>query len=136
MRMRWGEHGYSMAWVLVTMPAILTVVGLVLDMGIMMLRDQQLDSATDAAALAATDAWDRDAWMWDGQVIIDPVRAEGLAQEYLEKNIPDARITKVRVNPSHRVHVETEMVVPFFFLRILGWEEKPVESYSTAVRVQ
>ncbi|MFZ5827155.1 MAG: pilus assembly protein TadG-related protein [Bacillota bacterium] len=128
------QHGFSMAWFLVTMPALLVFMGLVLDMGVMMLRHQQLDSATDAAALAATDAWDREFWKWSGKVIIDPTKAETLAREYLAKNLPGARVTKVRVDPSNRVHVETEMMVPFFFLRILDWTEKPVESYSTAVR--
>jgi len=134
--MKWlrDERGVSVAWFLVTMPAVLIVMGLVLDIGVMMLRHQQLNSASDAAALAATDAWDRDYWLWHGKVRIDAGRAEGLARTYLAKNMPDARMAEIRVSPSNRVHIRTEMSVPFFFLRIVGWSEKTVESYSTAVR--
>jgi hypothetical protein len=128
------EKGIAIAWLLVTLPAILIVMGLVLDLGVMLLRHQQLNSASDAAALAATEAWDRDHWLWYGEVKIDPGRAESLARSYLKKNMPQATMTEIQVSPSNRVHVRTEMTVPFFFLRILGWTEKPVESYSTAVR--
>lgn len=123
-----------MAWLVLTMPVIIAFLGLVLDLGVYMLRSQMLDAATDAAALAATNAWDREYWKWHGQVRIDQERATVLAREYLHKNQPQARLIEVKVGPANRVHVRTEYRVPFFFVRIFGWEGESAVAYSTAVR--
>lgn len=128
------QDGWVAAWFVVTAPLLLAFLGLVLDGGIMLLRSQMLDDATYAAALAATDAWDRDYWKWHGQVRIDPTAAESLARQYLARNMPDARVVQVTVSPANRVNVRTQLTVPFFFMRIAGWETDTVESYSTAVR--
>lgn len=122
------------SWFVVTAPLLLVFLGLVLDGGVLLLRSQMLDAASDAAALAATEAWDRDYWKWNGQVRIDQAGAESLARQYLSKNMPDARLVEVTVSPSNRVHVRTQLTVPFFFMRIAGLESTPVDSYSTAVR--
>lgn len=123
-----------MAWFVVTAPLLLAFLGLVIDGGVMLLRSQMLDAASDAAALAATEAWDRDYWKWTGMVRIDPAAADSLARQYLARNMPDARVIQVTVSPSNRVNVRTQVTVPFFFMRIAGWKSHPVESYSTAVR--
>ena len=123
-----------MAWVVLALPVIVMFMGLVLDFGLYMLRSQMLDAATDAAALAATEAWDRDYWMWHGKVRIDPAQATSLARGYLAKNMPSSRLVQVTVSPANRVNVRTETEVPFFFLRIIGWTERTVDSFSTAVR--
>ncbi|HYF91517.1 MAG TPA: TadE/TadG family type IV pilus assembly protein [Symbiobacteriaceae bacterium] len=132
--MRRSQDGWVAAWFVVTAPLLLVFLGLVLDGGVLLLRSQMLDAASDAAALAATDAWDRDYWKWHGQVRIDATRAESLARQYLSQNLPDARIVQVTVSPSNRVHVRTKLTVPFFFMRIAGWTDHTAESYSTAVR--
>lgn len=128
------QNGWVAAWFVVTAPLLLAFLGLVLDGGVMLLRSQMLDAASDAAALAATEAWDRDYWKWSGKVRIDPVAAESLARQYLARNMPDARVVQVTVSSSNRVNVRTQISVPFFFMRIAGWESHVVESFSTAVR--
>jgi len=132
--MRKREAGWVIAWLVVLAPLLLSLLGLVLDGGILMLRSQALDAASDAAALAATDAWDRDYWKWNGRVRIDLGGADSMARQYLARNMPDARVVQVTVSSSNRVNVRTEAKVPFFFLRILGWKEQTVQSFSTAVR--
>lgn len=132
--MRRNQEGWVAAWFVVTAPLLLAFLGLVLDGGVMLLRSQMLDAASDAAALAATDAWDRDYWKWHGKVRIDPAAAESLARQYLARNLPDARVVQVTVSPANRVHVRTRLTVPFFFMRIAGRESHSVESNSTAVR--
>lgn len=122
------------AWFVLTAPLLLAFMGLVLDGGILLLRSQMLDAASDAAALAATEAWDKEHWKWTGKVRIDQSGAESLARQYLAKNMPDARLVSVRVSPANRVQVRTELQVPAFFMRIAGWKEHQVSSYSTAVR--
>jgi len=128
------QDGWVAAWFVVTAPLLLAFLGLVLDGGVMLLRSQMLDAASDAAALAATEAWDREYWKWNGKVRIDPTQAESLARQYLARNLPDARIVQVTVSPANRVNVRTQLTVPFFFMRVAGWENHTVESYSTAVR--
>lgn len=128
------QDGWVTAWFVVTAPLLLMFLGLVLDAGVMLLRLQMLDAASDAAALAATEAWDRDHWKWNGKVRIDPTAAESLARQYLARNMPEARVVQVTVSPSNRVNVRTQTNVPFFFMRIAGWKSHIVESYSTAVR--
>lgn len=115
----------------VTLPLVLAFLGLVLDLGILMLRSQQLDAATDAAALAAADGWERDAWVYHTQVIIDSVDAKRKAGNYLARNMPQARLVSCTVGPPTQVSVHTEVVVPHFFLRVFGYKEKRIESYST-----
>lgn len=126
--------GFALVWVVLSLPVLVAFLGLVLDGGILYLRSQQLDNATDAAVLAATDAWDRHEWMWNGRVRIDPDEAKRLALQYLAKNMPDARLTTFQVRSHHAVHIQTETTVPFFFLRIFGWTGQTVTSYSTAER--
>lgn len=132
--MRRHEEGWAVAWFIVTAPLLLAFLGLILDGGILLLRSQMLDAATDSAALAATDAWDRDYWKWQGKVRIDPGAAESLARQYLARNMPAARVVQVSVSPTSRVNVRTQTTVPFFFMRIAGWRDHTIESYSTAVR--
>lgn len=132
---RWrSQTGFAAAWFVLSLPVLVFFLGLVLDLGIFMYRAQQLDSASDAAALAATDAWDRDYWKQHGKVRIDEGRAESLARQYLSKNITGARVTSLSVSSVNRVHLRTEIDVPFFFLRVAGWQKQTATSYSTAVR--
>jgi len=126
------QDGWVVAWLVVMWPLLVGFLGLVLDGGILLVRGQMLD--TDAAALAATDAWDREHWKWNGTVRIDPMRAESLARQYLAQNMPSARLVEVSVNPANRVSVRTEMSVPFFFMRVVGMKEKAIGSFSTALR--
>lgn len=128
------ESGYVVAWLVLLLPVMMTFMGLVLDGALILLRSQMLDAATDAAALAATGAWDRDYWLWHGKVRIDPAGATSRARDYLDRNMPGAQLVQVTVNPAHRVNVQTTTRVPFFFLRIVGWKEHTLTSYSTAVR--
>jgi len=132
--MRRHQEGWVVSWFVVTAPLLLVFLGLVLDGGVLLLRSQMLDAASDAAALAATEAWDRDYWKQNGKVRIDQSGAESLARQYLARNMPDARVVEVTVSPSNRVHVRTQLTVPFFFMRIAGFASTPVDSYSTAVR--
>lgn len=131
---RSANAGFALVWMVLSLPALVAFLGLVLDGGILFLRSQQLDSATDAASLAATDAWDRHEWMWNGRVRIDPDHAKRLALDYLAKNMPGARLMEFQVRADTEVYVRTETTVPFFFLRIFGWTERTVTSYSTAAR--
>lgn len=129
-----GQGGFAISWFVITLPVLTIFLGLVLDFGIFMLRSQQLDAASDAAALAATDAWDREYWKQNGRVRIDASRAERLARQYLNKNLTGARLKRITVSPANRVNIETEIDVPFFFLRVAGWQEQTATSFSTAVR--
>jgi hypothetical protein len=128
------QRGFVIAWLVMLIPAMLVFLGLVLDFGMVFLRSQELDAATDAAALAATDAWDRDYWKWEGKVRIDPSEAASKARVYLARNMPHAKLVQVTVGPPNRVTVRAEVNTPYFFLRILGWHTTTVESFSTAVR--
>lgn len=131
---RSADAGYAVTWLVLLLPVMITFMGLVLDGALIFLRSQMLDAATDAAALAATGAWDRDHWLWHGKVRIDPDEATRLARDYLRRNMPDARLVEVKVQPANRVTVRTQSTAPLFFLKIVGWEQHTVESYSSAVR--
>lgn len=122
-----------MAWLVLLLPVLITFMGLVLDGSLLLLRAQMLDAATDAATLAAIDAWDREYWRSQRKVRIDPAGATSRARDYLAKNMPDARLEQVTVNPANQVKIRTSTTVPLFFLRIIGWKEKKVESYAAAV---
>lgn len=129
-----SQAGYVMAWLVLLLPVLIAFMGLVLDGSLLFLRSQMLDAATDAAALAATGAWDQDYWLWHGKVKIDPAGATSRARDYLAKNMPAATLVQVTVSPANRANVRAKATVPFFFLRIIGWREKTIESYATAVR--
>lgn len=133
-RWRPSESGFVMAWLVLLLPVLITFMGLVLDGSLLFLRSQMLDAATDAAALAATGAWDRDYWLWHGKVRLDPAGAASRAHDYLDKNMPEAKLVQVTISPANRANVRTKTTMPFFFLRIIGWKEKTIESYATAVR--
>lgn len=123
-----------LAFTVVTLPLLLLVLGVVVDAGMFLLQKQMLDAATDAAAKAATDAWDREHWKWTGKVVIPKDPARVLARQYLDKNGKGVRLVALEVSPPNRVTLHTEADVRFFFLSSVGLQQVTLQSFSSSVR--
>lgn len=128
------SDGSALVLTLLMIPTLLVLVGLVLDGAIYVRQQVALESAVDAAALAATDAYDREIWDSEQRVVIDESAARDLAQEYLGKNMPAAGLAEVHVDPvaPNQVRVAATATARFAFMPIVGIRETPLYAWAVA----
>lgn len=143
-RMRWrqmwrrwkrDENGGALVLFAAFLPVLIAIAGLVIDTGVMAYHQARLAEATDAAAWAGLDSYDRDLWNPPPparpKVVLIPSEARALATSYLAKNFPAAELTSVQVSGG-RIVVETEVTCPFFFMKIFGISEKTLTASAEA----
>ena len=92
----------------------------VVDLGYMMIEKQKLGDAADAAALAGIQ-----------DLINDPVQAENIAKSYAEEN--GIQNPEIIIDPiHHKLTVNGQKNVPFFFAKALGYAQTTVYASATA----
>ncbi len=95
------QQGQSSVLLVLALPALLLMAALMLNTGLGILQKLVLRGAVDAAARAAADAYDRGRWNYC-QVLIEKDRAALLADEYLKRNMPQARLVSIEVSNDPR----------------------------------
>lgn len=129
-----NENGFTTTFFAIFMPLILVLLGLCTDGSIIVYQKISLETATDAASRSAIDAYDREIWMNDRKVVLDPSRAQEIVTEVLRKNNINARLINLEV-PVERpaeCEIKTEMEIPLFFLKIFGISYYTVQTNSVA----
>lgn len=131
---RSNQRGSLVVQVLILLPVLIALVGLVLDGGFAARQVLQLEAAVDAASRAATDAYDRGNWDAERRVVIDEAEASQLAEAYLARNMPAARLVEAQVLPggTNRVQVTATVTVRFAFMKIVGVRETEVSRSAVA----
>lgn len=131
-----SAQGAVAALVLVALPALLAVAGLAVDGAVLAHAHLALQAAADAAALAATDAYDRQVWQEQGRVVLREDAARELAVRYLRLNLPAARLDGLELDAAApgRVVIHAAAAAPTFFLRLAGLTQVPLAVRATAVR--
>lgn len=131
---RHSEAGLAAVLVVLLLPALLALLGVVLDGALLVHGQLQLETATAAAALAATDAYDRSLWQSERRVAIEPGGAARLAAAYLQRNMPGAAVEQVLVDPAapNRITVRTSYRWPLAFMRLFGFDDQTLRAEGSA----
>ncbi len=105
-----GERGQTIVWVAVFLPALLVVLGLVVDGGLALNARRDLQNVADRAARAGAMQIDEAAYQQDGTLRLDPGRATVAAGSYaagqavssvsVEAGVDDLRVTVQRSWPT------------------------------------
>ncbi len=125
------EDGSVLVFTIFLIPVIIALGGLLIDFGRVSVEKSQLSGAIDSAAWAALDSYDRDLWGNFGISELTEPQASQLANQYLTKNMPHARLTRVEIN-GNQVEVEGESVTPLFFMKLFGINEVKVTASAKA----
>lgn len=129
-----AHQGVSAVLVLLLMPVFLAMLGLAID-GAMLVHCQiELDSATAASALAATDAYDRNTWNTEHKVVIPEAEAAVLARQYLVRNMSGAALDSVHVADiaPGRVTVASHYTATLIFMPIFGMKTWTLNASAVA----
>ena len=131
---RAAEQGAALALLVVALPLLLALLGAVVDTGEYVLAAVQAGGAADAGALAAASAVDSDYYAETGQVRLDPVQAQQLAQTFASANSPGPIAVVATVNPAqqNQVKVTVDGQYSTFFFKIFGVDHLGVHSESLA----
>ena len=130
------EQGQSLVMVAISLVALIGIIGLAIDVGLVMSARRQLARLTDSAALAAASALSGLPSESDG---LRHARAEDRATEYvrmhgLDPSAPGCslRVSFPTTSPARKlVEVQTSRPVPLSFMRIFGISEWIVSSLAT-----
>jgi len=116
------------------MPVLLAFLALCADGAVLIFYRISLETAADAASLAAIDSYDRDIWYSETRIVLREEIAEQLVLEILMENIPEARLVKIEVPAleQNTCIVEAEVDAPLHFLQIFGIDAKTVTVTSLA----
>ncbi|OEF99139.1 hypothetical protein BHF71_10065 [Vulcanibacillus modesticaldus] len=129
-----NERGFTTTFFAVMMPVFIAILGLTVDGSIIIYHRLALDTAADAATLAAIDAYDREIWLTERKVVLNEYEAREIAEEVLDRNLPTATIIDFEV-PSTQPNtfkLTAEYTVPTFFLKIFGIDSYTLTTYSSA----
>ncbi|MEJ8545781.1 TadE/TadG family type IV pilus assembly protein [Brevibacillus borstelensis] len=117
------EKGGALVLFAAFLPILVAIAGLVIDTGVIAYHQAKLSEATDAAAWAGLDSYDRDLWNVEPpeelRVVLLPGNARSLAASYLAINYPRAELTGVEVSGATIV-VKAQAECPFFFMKMFG----------------
>ncbi len=127
------EEGSVMIWVIIILPVILAVVGLLIDGGMILYYQTQLDMATEAASVSTISAYDREAWNAENKVRINNDEARISAEKYLTENFKEARVEKIDYVSDSTVTLETTYIVKMVFTKIFGVTEVEIKSSCTMI---
>lgn len=126
-----NEEGGVYPIVVVLIPVLLLFAGLLLDLGMSFYQQTKLTHAVDAAAISSLDAYDREEWEENEKIVIDHMQATQIAKQYLKKNMPDAIMTKIRIEGSH-VYLEARAIAQLFFAKLLGKSDIEINASARA----
>ena len=114
------ERGAYLAFTVVAMPLALTLLGLVIDGGMMFRAQRRAIALTSAAAHVGAQQIDADYFSATNQVRLDGGRAAQAANDFLTRNAPDTvRPAGVGVWDD-QVRVTAVADIPTYFLRLFG----------------
>ncbi|MEP7199287.1 MAG: pilus assembly protein TadG-related protein [Chloroflexota bacterium] len=114
------ERGAYLAFTVVAMPLVLTLMGLVIDGGLMFRSQRRAIALTSAAAHVGAQQIDETFFIATNQVRLDYGGAARAANEFLTRNAPDyIRPAGVSVW-GDQVRVSAVAEIPTYFLRIFG----------------
>lgn len=118
-----NEAGIINVLVALSIIVILGFVGLVIDIGFILLERGELVNAADAAVLAGAQ-----------ELPSNPTKAIEMAVQYGVMNgVPEDRITIFVTENNSKIKVKIDSDVKFIFARVLGLDETNVVASSTAV---
>jgi len=123
------QRGQVIAWVAVFLPALLVVLGLVVDGGLAFTARRDLQDVADAAAQAGAMQIDQAAYAATGTLQLDPSQAGVAAGDYLSTH-PGVS-PAVAVGPTW-VQVTVRESWPTVFLRLFGVREVTMAASATA----
>jgi uncharacterized membrane protein len=124
-----GERGQVLTWIAVFLPALLVVLGLVVDGGLAFAARRDLQGLADAAAHAGAMQIDTTTYAATGQVQLSPDHARTAAEEYLSMH---AGITSTIVVGPTWVRVTVGKSWPTVFLRLFGVRSVTMSATATA----
>lgn len=124
-----GERAQVLAWFAVFLPALLVVLGLVIDGGLAFSARRDLQDVADAAAHAGAMQIDTTTYAATGQLQLSPDRARTAAEEYLGAH--QGIISTVAVGPTW-VQVTARESWPTVFLKLFGVREVTMAATATA----
>ncbi|GBF10520.1 pilus assembly protein TadG-related protein [Tepidibacillus sp. HK-1] len=115
-----NERGSVAVLLLLFMTILLAMAALVVDIGYLMIENQRLGDALDAAALAGVQ-----------ELVKDPDQAKAIAIQYANENGVNQPEVIIDLE-QNQVTVKGERTVPFFFAKAIGFKEKTITASSTA----
>lgn len=122
------RKGVILELFILLVPVFVALLGIVIDAGLMLYYQHQLDMATEAASVATISAYDRPVYEATSKVRIEQKSAENAARDYLRVNFKEAKIKTVESINEYTVKVSTVYVHEFVFMRLFGFEEVVLES--------
>jgi uncharacterized membrane protein len=127
---RWrGERGQAIAWVAVFLPALLVVLGLVVDGGLAFAARRDLQDLADGAAAAGAMQIDQTTFVTSGAVQTDSAHAQTAALSYLASHPEVGADVKAGTNSVQVTVRETYTPV---FLRLFGVRTVNLAATATA----
>jgi uncharacterized membrane protein len=123
------QRGQVLAWVAVFLPALLVVLGLVIDGGLAFAARRDLQDVADAAAQAGAMQLDPAVYATTGQVQLDPIQARAAAGDYLSAH---PGVSPAVVAGPTWVQVTVRESWPTVFLRLFGVQQVTMAATATA----
>lgn len=123
------ESGQAFAWVAVFLPALLVVLGLVVDGGRAFVSRRDLQNLADGAAAAAAMQIDTTTYATSNVVQLDPSRAQAAAEEYLGAHPAVSATVTVEATS---VEVTVRERWPTVFLKLFGIQSVTMTARATA----
>jgi Flp pilus assembly protein TadG len=127
--MRRDERGQAIAWVAIFLPALLVVLGLVIDVGLAFAARRDLQDEADAAAQAGAMQIDQTTYDATASVQLEPDQARQAALQYLSAH---ADVSPSVVVTSDSVQVTVRKSWRTAFIRLFGVREITMSASATA----
>lgn len=134
------DRGFVLLLTVLTMLAVLPIIGMAVDIGMVFLIQTRLSAAIDAAALAGARSFNRGL-----DLATQTTNAQATALKYFRANFPkgymgtptdgaDPTISVVIDGAKRTVTVDTTTIAPLFFLRYISLNSAPVHVVGQATR--
>jgi|GEM_PF-1009636 len=130
-----GQDGFAVAWLMITLPALIAVMGLAIDGSIVVYNRIKLDMAAEAASRGAIHSLDMEVWYSERRVVLDQARSSQIIHELLETNMPEARLVSIDIPDSapNQCNIELEADVPLFFMKAFNVSSYIVRAKSSSM---
>jgi hypothetical protein len=125
-----NERGATLVFVAVALIALLSMVALAVDYGMLASARADAQRAADASALAGASTY--------MDALPDPVTAEERALDWAQRNqllgnaVQAAEVSVTVDDPESTVNVLVQRTFPLFFARIFGVETAPISAFASA----
>jgi hypothetical protein len=125
-----NERGATLVFVAVALIALLSMVALAVDYGMLASARADAQRAADASALAGASTY--------MDALPDPVTAEERALDWAQRNhllgnaVQAVEVSVTVDDPESTVNVLVERRFPLFFARIFGFETAPISAFASA----